>query len=732
MPKKDRGSMRKKRRDLKAVQNQNSLSAVLEETSIIEEIPSKEENILEDVVNEVNNIEDSIEKPSINETSEEISYEDRPLNFSDIDKKDLQRLQNIEIKRTKIKKSKKERGMSPEQIELKRTLAAVQTEKQQLTQKNKDLDELIDSKTKEFADRESIIKEKEDVLASKEKEREDSYNERMSTLERTFNDKNSELEKKFFNKNEMLELKFKNKEEKLENDTLNKSISLSNYFKYLEKMKIEEFEERETKTKEYETEIKKELENKVNQTNKELEDKITQTNLDIKNKKEELLNYINEEEDKLNQKKKETQEYEEYITKKVDEQIADKRQAFIDEMIYLDSEYRDEMDRREWEVSLREKEFERKSKEKEAQILKSVNEYSESVDKFNKEVEQFNIDKQKHLEEHHKLHIIKRKIKENLFATIILLVLLMSLVAIVAYSNEYKLFKGSFIASSVNKFINSKVNSADYEFELDTRNSVLTKFTTLDGLTVDVNTMKNRTFSENYDKVLISSGENTFAYERYYKDKYMVLKSPLFNQYVEFDDIEKEGLSYTEDEFNNAFFDVFKKMLANSSNKYTNVAKINVNGTTTLFDFINSTFLARGNYEYFYTITNNDVDFFKNTLNNVLATENYKNFVTEETLVSAKLQESNSLTSFETTVKGLIDNTVSSKNEINLKVSEDEKLSDIDITFNIEYKDATMASSVPMKVTIRINLSEIEEDSTLRNPKFEINPVKFENMITKK
>ena len=244
--------------------------------------------------------------------------------------------------------------------------------------------------------------------------------------------------------------------------------------------------------------------------------------------------------------------------------------------------------------------------------------------------------------------------------------------------------------------------------------------------------MKNRTFSEDYDKVLISSGENTFAYERYYKDKYMVLKSPLFNQYVEFDDIEKEGLSYTEDEFNNAFFDVFKKMLANSSNKYTNVAKINVNGTTTLFDFINSTFLARGNYEYFYTITNNDVDFFKNTLNNVLATENYKNFVTEETLVSAKLQESNSLTSFETTVKGLIDNTVSSKNEINLKVSEDEKLSDIDITFNIEYKDATMASSVPMKVTIRINLSEIEEDSTLRNPKFEINPVKFENMITKK
>ena len=96
------------------------------------------------------------------------------------------------------------------------------------------------------------------------------------------------------------------------------------------------------------------------------------------------------------------------------------------------------------------------------------------------------------------------------------------------------------------------------------------------------------------------------------------------------------------------------------------------------------------------------------------------------------MQSSSSLTSFETTVKGLIDNTVSSKNEINLKVSEDEKLSDIDITFNIEYKDATMASSVPMKVTIRINLSEIEEDSTLRNPKFEINPVKFENMITKK
>ncbi len=732
MPKKNRGAMRKKRRDLKAVQNQNGLSAVLDETSIIEEIPSKEENISEDVVKEVNNIEDSIEKPPINETSEEISYEDRPLNFSDIDKKDLQKLQSIEIKRTKIKKSKKERGMSPEQIELKRTLAAVQTEKQQLTQKNKDLDELIDSKTKEFADRESIIKEKEDVLALKEKEREDSYNERMSTLERTFEDKNSELEKKFLNKNEILELKFKNKEEKLENDTLNKSISLSNYFKYLEKMKIEEFEERETKTKEYETEIKKELENKVNQTNKELEDKTTQTDLDIKNKKEELLNYINEEEDKLNKKKKETQEYEEYITKKVDEQIADKRQAFIDEMIYLDSEYRDEMDRREWEVSLREKEFERKSKEKEAQILKSVNEYSESVDKFNKEVEQFNIDKQKHLEEHHKLHIIKRKIKENLFATITLLVLLMSLVSIVAYSNEYKIFKGSFIASSVNKFINSKVNSADYEFELDTRNSVLTKFTTLDGLTVDVNTMKNRTFSEDYDKVLISSGENTFEYERYYKDKYMVLKSPLFNQYVEFDDIEKEGLSYTEDEFNNAFFDVFKKMLANSSNKYTNVAKINVNGTTTLFDFINSTFLARGNYEYFYTINNNDVDFFKNTLNNVLATENYKNFVTEETLISTKLQESNSLTSFETTVKGLIDNTVSSKNEINLKVSEDEKLSDIDITFNIEYKDTTMASSVPMKVTIRINLSEIEEDSTLRNPKFEINPVKFENMITKK
>ena len=722
MPKKDRRAKRERRKQ--DIMNKQLFQNIpKEESEISNNIPEENENLIENteasLVEEIdtqeNNIKDTYntEESTINEIKEDNSSE------------------KIEPKKQKIRKSKKERGMTPEQIELKRTLSAVQTEKQHLTQQNKDLAELISSKTSEFAEREALIKEKEDNLEKKEKERKDIHSSKMKELEKDYQDKMTSLKKDYSDKTETLETSYKKKSEKLEEDFYTKSKNLDRYFKYLEEMKLEEFDKREKEVKEVEEKTLSKLEAKVQKTIKDLENKTEETDLEIKNKKELLQNYISEEEEKLEKKRRETEEYRDFITKKVDEQIEDKRQAFIDEMIYLDSDYREEMDRRNWEVSLREKAFEQKAKEKEAQILKSVNEYSENVDRFNKEVEEFNNDKVKFLNQHHWLHILCRKIKSNLYATIIGMIAVITLLFLVAYSNEYRMFKSDFIASAVNKFVKSSVNSADYEFELDTSNSVLTKFTTLNGLSIDINTMKNKTFSEDYDKIIFNTGENNYVYERYYKNKYMVLKSALFEQYVEFDNIENNGLSFREDEFNTNLFDVLKKSLAKSNNKYTSVAKINVKGTMSFLDFLNNSFFSVGNYEYFYTIENEDVDLAKNMLSSVLNSENYKDFIKEEDLIAANLKETNDLKDLESIVQGLINNTVSSKNVIDLKISEDKKLSDITITMNIEYRDGTMASSVPMKLTLRCNLEEINEDTTLRNPKFEINPVKFENMIKK-
>ena len=747
---KDRGAARRKRNEQKLKQktllnenNNKEVEASFENTDTTnsKEIESREEiieetiepeiienSLKEETKEEIQELETPEKEPIIpTKLSEEISFEDKPLNLSPEEVNTLQTLQD-KAKPKKIKKSKKERGLTPEQIELQRSIKEAKAEKQYYQKRTKEIEEAFSSKKYELNNREEKIKENEDLLEQKEKELEDNYNNKNTLLENEYLEKETNLKKYFediqkeqeqeIQRNKDLFESYKEKTSKDIEDKINKTT------KSLEKMEEDKKRELQEEKNLFEQE-------KIDFLN-DLDKKKETLEIEHKNREKEFEDYKEDEYKKLDNKRKEVEEYKEFITKKVDEQIEDKRQAFIDEMIYMDSDYREEMDRREWQVALREQEFEKKAKEKETQILQSVNEYSEKVDKFNKEVDKFNEDKIKFLKEHHYLHILSRKIKEHLYPVIIGLVLITSLIFLIAYSNEYKLFKGSFIASSINKFINTKVNSADYEFELDTKNSVLTKFTTLDGLTIDVNTMKNRAFSEDYDKVIINSGDENFVYERYYKDRYMVLKSALFGQYVEFDDIEKNGLSFTEDEFNNTFFDSFKKMLSKrGNNKYSNVAKINVTETSTFFDFLNSTFFARGNYEYFYTIENEDVDFFKDTLMSILETDNYKNFIDEESLISAKLKESNSLTSMEEIIRGLIENTVSSKNEINLKISENEELSDIDITFNIEYKDVTMASSVPMKVTIRCSLEDIKEDTTLKNPKFEINPVKFENMITK-
>lgn len=510
--------------------------------------------------------------------------------------------------------------------------------------------------------------------------------------------------------------------ENLEKEYKEKDASLLNKFNLKSTELEEEYNRKSREFSDYVENKKKELEEEKNLLEKT-----------FKEKEKDFNNYVIQEEEKLKKEKEEVNIYKKDIIEKVDEQIADKRQAFIDEMIYLNSDIRNELDRKEWEINKKEAEFKNKAKQKELSLFKASKEYEEKVDNFNKEVEKFNNSKKTFLNQHHWLHILKRKIKEHLFGSLIVLAFIMIISFVFLYSNEYKFFKNNFIASSINRYLDNKITESEYSFSLNTKNSVLAKFTQLDGLNVDVNTSKNNSFSENYEKIILNSGENNFVFERFYKNNNFIMKTPNFNQYIIYDDINEAGYEYKEDEFNESVLNALKRSLSKNKNKnYTDVSKINVNGNDSFFDFINSSFLLSKDYEYFYTIESKDDVLFKEIFTNILGSKNYSNFILEESNIAKKLDKANEFKEIEDIIKGILENSKVNRNIINLKISKDLELSNIDITFNLEYKDSSMASSVPLIVTIRCSLENINEDISLEKSQFRMNSVKFENLNTKK
>lgn len=297
------------------------------------------------------------------------------------------------------------------------------------------------------------------------------------------------------------------------------------------------------------------------------------------------------------------------------------------------------------------------------------------------------------------------------------------------YANEYKIFKSSFIASSIDRYIDSKNTNSEFTFALNTKNSVLAKFTELDGLNIDINVLKGGTFSENYQEIILNSGSENFVFERYLKNEDLIMKTPNFGQYIIFDDINEMGYTYKEDELNENILGALKKSLSKTKNKnYTDVSKINPTGNDTFLQFINNSFFSNKNYEYFYTIENQDDQLFKDIMNKLIESKNYDNFMQEEKDVATKLEKTNSIEEIEQITRGIIANSKIKNNIINLKITENLELSNLDITFNIEYKDDTMASSVPMTIRVISSFETINEDISLEKAVFKMNSVKYENI----
>ena len=584
----------------------------------------------------------------------------------------------------------------------------------------------------EMKKQEAFVSRKKDELAKKEKEIKETLSKEEDSLKNKALEEQENIDNLKRDLEEQINLTIStrqnlDKEYEIFKENLKKEydkkdkVLLDNYDLKAKNLN----EEYDLKNKDFE----KYIETKKN----ELEEEQLKLSKELEEKKSNFELYISQEKEKLEKEKEEADAYKKNVIEKVNEQIADKRQAFIDEMIYLNSDIRNELDKKEWEINKRESEFKNKAKQRELNLLKDTKEYEAKVDEFNKEVSKFNEDKKKILNQYHWLHILSRKIKEHMFASLILLAFITIFSFIFMYSNEYRLFKNNFIASSINRYINNKITESEYAFSLNTKNSVLAKFTQLDGLNVEVDTSKNNSFSENYEKVILNSGEDNFIFERFYKNNNFIMKTPNFGQYIIYDDMTEAGYEYKEDEFNKSVLNSLKKSLSKNRNKnYTDFSKINVNGNNSFIDFLNSSFLFYKNYEYFYTIENNDDVLFKEIFTNIINNKNYSNFMLEESDIAKKLDKTNELKEIEDIIQGILENSKVNKTIINLKISQNLELSNIDMTFNLDYKDTTMASSVPLTVTSRCSLDAIDEDITLEKSQFRMNSVKIENLNTKK
>lgn len=595
-------------------------------------------------------------------------------------------------------------------LELKNLDILIAQKKEELNKKNLNL-ELKYEKKEDFLEKEYNKKDTKLEAIKKECELEISKTtELRAKLDGIYEDLHKKLEAEYSQKEQDLEEKFNKKENNL-----------------LSKINIRSTEcDKKIETK------KQEFDSYIITKKEELKLEKEENERYIELKKKELDEYILSENEKLKKKQQEVDDYKETITKKVDEQIEDKRQAFIDEMIYINSDYKNNLDKQSWTLEKQKSEFKNKAKQKELEILKSTKEYEERVDSFNKEVEHFNNDKITFLNQHHWLHLTKRKIKEHLFGSLIGLLFIMIFSFAFLYTNEYKFFKNNFIGASINRYLKQESTQSAYSFSLDTKNSVLTKFTELNGLNVDVDTSKNKPFSENYEKIVLNSGENNFIFERFYKNNNLIAKTSSFGQYILYDDMESLGYTYNEDEFNKAILDSLKRSISKNKNRnYTDLSKINSTGNNNFIEFLNSSLLLSKDYEYFYTIENNDTILFKDIFTNILNNKNYTSFMLEESAISEKLLNENEFKTIEEIINGIIENSSVKNNIINLKISQNLELSNIDMTFNLEYKDSTMASSVPLTVKVRCSLETITKDVSLENPQFKMNSVKFENLVKK-
>ncbi len=231
-------------------------------------------------------------------------------------------------------------------------------------------------------------------------------------------------------------------------------------------------------------------------------------------------------------------------------------------------------------------------------------------------------------------------------------------------------------------------------------------------LTLDseINTAKG----EVYNKYILSSSVQELAWERYYKDENMILKTPYVSTYISVEDYNSMGFTFNK-----------------SENKH-----INANFFTEFIKYLPRKFISKaqlrsheGNKYYFELNINDEISnqaLSKLWLNN-LNSSNFQSFLKEEEAIRNKLKVPNKINigllsdlSMEAVKKIKVNNST-----IYININNKKFIESIEAKFNITYTSTNAKQSYDFDLCISMNRSEINEDFKIERTTFSNNNIDF-------
>ena len=565
-----------------------------------------------------------------------------------------------------------------------------------------------------------------------------SYDEKVANLEKDYNDRVSELENSYNQKvqtlKESVDLETKNitelatntyeeyvsRKQELEDEFENKKNSLEQ--EYLDRNKIldEEFtkkvndmeKEFSNRQKAFEEDCEARtafLEDYEKDVNETCDKKLNDVNAKIKNLKEEFEASM-EEQKRL---------FEEQIRLK-DEQRAKEFDELNKKLTDREKEINDDYDKKLMNL-----------KQEELSLVQKEAELNDNIFDFNKKVENFNNEKEKFIDRYYLVKNFKRSLKNNRKSYIIGLVIVFAILSFLFVNFEYTLSKNNFISSSITNRKKDKSYDNTFSIMLDTSESSLSDFTSLDGLNLKLDYKYNNSYYEAYNTYSLDIGKSSYTWERFYKDSSMIMKTPFYGQYVIVSDYKDKGFTHNQGQEVKNFIDAFKQYLAGVGGRnFKECSRLNNTGSAGLIDYLRQIFTIRSDYDYYYSFTDkkHGQKLFENAFKTLLESSNFDSFEKEEAKVQDLLKYSNSLANSQDIFENIVKYSKVTNTTTNVKIGVGNKISTIDVTFDLDYQDSSMINPVPMKIRFSCNFNDLENDESLEKDAMSLNATFIESL----
>lgn len=514
----------------------------------------------------------------------------------------------------------------------------------------------------------------------------------------------------------------------------------------------ESIEQKEEIKKEYEIKTK-EIENNYKKLNENLEEeyrkKFEKLDLEYKEKNDNLEEEYNAKMAFLEDYEKDIEETNQEKYKELMKKVADssaefetfmkkQRDLFQEEIRLKNLERDEELKKLNEGLLAKEKEINDSYNEKlmelkqsELELVSKETELNTKISKLNKNVEEFNNNKQKFIKRHYLTRRFISKIKKHKIKFIVSLGIIICLISYFSLIFEYNLSRKNFISSSITNRLDNKSYNDTITISLDTSESSLSRFKELNGTTLKINYLHNNKYLEDYNTVFLNINDDTYKWERYYKDKTMIAKSPFYGQYIIIENYKDLDYSFKEGQSIDTFINSFRKFISKTNNlNYSEATRLNVAGNNSFIDYLKQVLLLSSNYQYYYRLEKNSQaqKLFNNIFEIFTNSSNFDSFNKEEKDIQHSLSMSDSLEQSKTILTNIVKNSKVTNTDVNLKIEEKNQIKIVDINFSLEYKDDTMANSVPMNIRFTCEFNNLGDSTSLEEDSFTSNACFYDSL----